>query len=296
MKVEQVAIVGAGPAGLAAAIQLKRNGINALLLERDKVGGLLWNANLVENYPGFPKGISGPKLVGRMIRQAHSLGINPIQQEVINITYEQESYQLTTSHCRHEAGILVIATGTKPKALYGFSVPKNLASKVYYEVRSLLNKKNERMVIIGSGDAAFDYALNLSKKNMVSILNRGTEVRCLPLLWERAQKVADISYREQTQVLMLRPDKQGGMLVDCQGPAGELQFHADYLIGAVGREAELSWLSDSFCQQVQVLQDMGVLYVIGDVKNGIYRQTSIAVGDGVMAAMKICRCLKENAK
>lgn len=86
------------------------------------------------------------------------------------------------------------------------------------------------------------------------------------------------------------------MLLDCQGPEGALQFHADYLIGAIGREARLDCLSDAFLQQAHALEEQGVLYMIGDVKNGIYRQTSIAVGEGVLAAMKICRQLKETTK
>ncbi len=289
-------IVGAGPAGLAAAIQLKRNGIDAQLFEREVVGGLLWNANLVENYPGFPQGITGPVLVRRMIRQAKHLGIDAIRQEVTDIKYEQGLFHVATRQGQLVAHILVIATGTKPIPLAGYSIPKGLENRVYYEVRGLLTKKNKSMVIVGSGDAAFDYALNLGRKNLVVVLNRGDDLRCLPLLWERAQKVANITYHQKTQVMQLRPNTPAGLLVDCQGPAGELQFHADYLIGAVGREARLDCFSDSFCQQVQGLQDMGVLYLIGDVKNGIYRQTSIAVGDGVMAAMSICRCLKENAR
>ncbi|MGE5123202.1 MAG: FAD-dependent monooxygenase, partial [Acidobacteriaceae bacterium] len=68
--VEQVIIIGAGPAGLAAAIQLKRYGVQTRLFERKKAGGLLHNANLVENYPGFPQGIAGPALVDLFVRHA----------------------------------------------------------------------------------------------------------------------------------------------------------------------------------------------------------------------------------
>ena len=81
------------------------------------------------------------------------------------------------------------------------------------------------------------------------------------------------------------------MLVDCQSREGELQFHADYLVGAIGREPRLDFLSDALLEQAQGLEEQGVLYRIGDVKNGIYRQTSIAVGEGVLTAMKICRLL-----
>jgi thioredoxin reductase len=87
----------------------------------------------------------------------------------------------------------------------------------------------------------------------------------------------------------------GDILVDCQSPAGELQFQADYLLAAIGREAQLDCLPATFLRQASGLEEQGVLYLIGDVKNGIFRQTSIAVGEGVMAAMKIYRYLKETA-
>ena len=74
MKVHPVIIIGAGPAGLAAAMQLERQGVSALVFERSQVGGLLWNANLVENYPGFVDGITGPDLVDLFQKQATRLG------------------------------------------------------------------------------------------------------------------------------------------------------------------------------------------------------------------------------
>jgi thioredoxin reductase len=190
--------------------------------------------------------------------------------------------------------VVVIATGTKPIHLKNISIPEDLTERVFYEVHDLLHVENKCVVIIGSGDAAFDYAMNLSKKNRIIILNRGEKPKCLPLLWERAQKVPAISYRNNTEVNQLIKDSKGGMLMDCQSPAGALQFHADYLVGAIGRETQLDYLSEPFLQQAQALEEQGVLYKIGDVKNGIYRQTSIAVGAGVLTAMKIYRQLKEH--
>ena len=69
MKTDETMIIGAGPAGITAAIQLKRYSIPFILLEKERVGGLLWNANLVENYPGFPAGVRGPKLIGLIEKQ-----------------------------------------------------------------------------------------------------------------------------------------------------------------------------------------------------------------------------------
>jgi thioredoxin reductase (NADPH) len=295
MQVEDVIIVGAGPAGLATAIQLKRYGVNPLLFEREQVGGLLRNANLVENYPGFPRGITGIKLVSLFAHQAANLHIKVTDQEVITLDYKQGLFQAECCSNSYASRIAVIATGTKPLLIGDLSIAESLNERVFYEVRRLLHLEGKCVAIIGSGDAAFDYALNLARKNQVIMLNRGEKPKCLPLLWERAQQVTSISYKNNSRVTNLTKDQKGGMLVDCQYPGGELQFHADYLIGAIGREARLDCLSETVLQQASTLEGQSALYMVGDVKNGIFRQSSIAVGEGILAAMKIYRYLKETA-
>ena len=295
MKTEQVIIIGAGPAGLATAIQLKRYGVHPLIFEREQMGGLLRNANLVENYPGFPQGISGLELVNLFIRQTKNLSIEVTDEEVIELSYDEGCFQVRTGRQSYAAKLVVIATGTKPLHFKSPPIPDELSDRVLYEVKTLLQVESKHMVIAGSGDAAFDYALNLSRKNRITILNRGDQPKCLPLLWERAQKVSDITYNSCTEIYQVRRDSDGGMWLDCQTKEGTLQLHADYLIGAIGREACLDGLSSAILQQAQELQERSLLYIIGDVKNGIYRQTAIAVGEGVMTAMKICRQLEETS-
>jgi thioredoxin reductase (NADPH) len=293
MKAENVIIIGAGPAGLATAFQLKRYGIHPLLFERAQVGGLLLNANLVENYLGFPQGIPGTDLAGLFISQAHNLNIDVIYEEVIELSYDQGLFQVRTVQKSYLSRLAVIASGTKPLHFTDLAIPKDVTERVFYEVYDLMHVEGKCVVIVGSGDAAFDYALNLSKKNQVIILNRNQEPKCLPLLWERAQKIPAITYRAQAVICQIKKSPQGGMLIEYLSPTGDKQFQADYLVGAIGREARLDFLSEAIREQESVLEEQGVLYLIGDVKNGIYRQTSIAVGEGILAAMKICRQLKE---
>ncbi len=293
MATEQVIIIGAGPAGIATAIQLKRYGIQPVIFERYETGGLLLNANLVENYPGFPEGIRGVELVKQFVHQARRLDLVVTPEEVLDLDYDQGLFRVHTSQKSYSSRLVVVATGTKARHLADINIPESLAGKVYYEVYPLLEAEGKSIAIIGSGDAAFDYGLNLSRKNQVTILNRGALPKCLPLLWDRAQNAPGLTYHAQTNITQLL-GTQDRIRIDCQAPVGGLKLDADYLIGAIGREPELDCLPAQFLQKVPELEKQGVFFMIGDVKNGIFRQTAIAVGEGVLTAMKICRQLEEN--
>ena len=293
MKTTEVVIVGAGPAGLAAAIQLLRYRITPLIFEAVRLGGLLHNANLVENYPGFPRGIRGPELVELFIEQAECTDVQVTHEEVLELSYDEKVFQALTPVDIYQSRVAVIASGTQPRLLTDIEIPDDLQDRVYYEVYPLLDIENKHVVIIGAGDAAFDYALNLSSENDVVILNRGQEHSCLPLLWERAVQSKRISYRTQVVVRRLTEQPGGSMALECLTPHGLELIPADYLIGAIGREPRLGFITPALLAQSQELSEQGIFHIIGDVKNGSYRQTAIAVGEGILAAMKIHRYLKE---
>ena len=171
-----------------------------------------------------------------------------------------------------------------------FDSPEELLDRFYYEVYPLLGEAGKQIGIIGAGDAAFDYALNLAKYNKVIILNRGTVVSCLPLLWERAELEDNIDYHQQISVDRVSPGPDGRIMLECNKSK---VFIADYLITAIGRDPNLDFVSGQFSEKTIQLENSGKLYFVGDVANGLYRQTAIAVGDGILAAMKIYKYLKE---
>jgi len=289
MKIWPVGIIGAGPAGLSAAIQLKRFGFDPLVLEMDSVGGLLRNANLVENYPGFPGGIPGVALIQLFEEQACTVGVAITRGQVLSLDYDGEMFCIQTTAGDYCAQIVVVATGTQARSFPDLAISEDIQDRVFYEVFPLLEQMGKQIAIVGAGDAAFDYGLNLAERgNDVLILNRSTELKCLPLLWQRAQNQARIQYFENTAIEQVSEDEKG-LQLDCQNLKSGISLQVDFLIGAIGRVPRLGIIAPRVQEHAQTLESQGLLYFIGDVKNGIYRQTSIAIGDGVRAAMQICQ-------
>lgn len=289
-----VAIIGAGPSGLAMAIQLKRYGIDPVVYESDQPGGLLRNANLVENYPGFPRGIRGPDLVQRMVDQAREIGVLLVHEEVTGLDFKGDVFILRSGKKRYQYQWVAAASGTKPIKMALADLPAGAEKLVFNEVFPLLSQKWKKIVIVGAGDAAFDYALNLAWQNEVTILNRGSTRTCLPLLFDRAHSHPNISYFQNIALSQVEFEEGVSRLtLTCTSPAGMRKIVADYLIYAIGREPRIDYFADNLVQCQEELIEGGRLYMIGDVKNGIFRQTAIAVGDGVMAAMKLYKISQE---
>jgi thioredoxin reductase (NADPH) len=291
----EVIIVGAGPAGLAVALQLKRYGIDVLVLEKSLIGGLLNNANLVENYLGFPGGIPGEQLISLFSQQVKELGVEIKPEKVLSVHYENGQFQFITPRSIFTSNIAIIATGTKPKLISDLEIPERLHERVLYEILPIKQVGGKRIGIIGGGDLAFDYALNLARKNRVTILNRGAKWKCLPLLWERANNSSHIRYLDGIKVTRIVESPHKRLLLDYTVGDKHGELECDYLLIAIGREPQLDFFSNLDLDIFRELETLGKLYFIGDVKNGIYRQAAIAAGEGIMTAMKINSLLNEGS-
>jgi thioredoxin reductase len=290
---EDIVIIGAGPAGIAAAIQLARNGFNPLILERNRIGGLLANANSVENYPGFPNGLSGEKLINLFEKHIKKWQIRIKYDDVKEIRCETGFFIIKAKDNEYQAKTIIISSGTKPVVFHDFEIPPKLHQQVFYEIYPIRKSRDKKIVMVGAGDAAFDYAINLSKNNEIVILNRGDAEKCLPMLKIIADKIQSIRYFCNTKISGITSDENGQLKINCIGRDGAFLLQADYLVGATGRKPNLDFMPDDLWKNIHIYEAKGLLLLAGDVKNKSFRQLGISVGDGIMAAMKIAEKLRK---
>ena len=290
-QVNEVAIVGAGPAGIAASIYLKRAELHPILLEKNEPGGLLRHAYLVENYPGFPGGISGIKLVELFVEQLHAVEVSLTKSAVKHVRHHDDTFLIETDQRRLVSSAIIIASGTTPRKL-GIKVSASIVgTRLVYDPFSIPLRGNgvkKRILVIGGGDIAFDYTLTLLNwGHEVTIISR-SEPKCLPLLLKRVQKNGATIHTMcvPEEIVEQRED----ILLRCRRNNHVEELPADFILVACGRDPNTSFLSPTIKKCFDNNSDIPKtcilgLYFAGDVVRGTYRQIGVAVGDGIHAAM-----------
>ncbi|MCF8229665.1 MAG: NAD(P)/FAD-dependent oxidoreductase [Bacteroidales bacterium] len=277
-----IGIIGAGPAGIACSVQLKRFGIEHTIFEKESIGGMLKNANWIENYPGYPAGINGIEVCELLKQHADQFHLNIYFDEILSADYDAGKFHLTSENYSVECKRLVIASGTKPKPVTGVEIFPEANEYIYRDIYNLRNIKNKEIGIVGAGDAAFDYALTLAGENKIHLYNKGEQIKAIPPLVKKVQENDNIECHSNTSILTVEKLKKR-----LQFQTIEDIFQLDYLIFAIGRLPLKDFLSPNILLHQNKLVADDKLFLIGDVANENRRQLAIAAGNGIECAMRI---------
>jgi len=292
----QVIIIGGGPAGLTAGLYCARSGLNTLLIERGLIGGQITYADRVENYPGFPQGISGIELGQAMYQQATSYGLQTLLAEVSSLDLQQRHNLINTSEGNFTAESVIIASGSEFRKL-GVPGEAELLGKgvSYCATCDGPLFKDKAVAVVGGGDAALTEALYLTKFAVsVKVIHRRSQLRATNILQKRAKAEPKIEFIWNTVVAQIEGNRVINQL--------RLKNKKDVTISmlpvagvfiAIGLEPNTCYLKGvmpldkgGYITTNEVMET-GIpgIFAAGDVRHNSAKQAITAAGDGATAAV-----------
>lgn len=294
-------VIGGGPAGLTAGLYLMRGGIKTVLLEKVLPGGAPLNTGRVENYPGFPEGISGRELMERFAAHAKAFGL-PVREfsEVQNVSLEGTRFTVTVNDATFDAAGVIVASGTEP-AKMGIPGESELIGRgiSYCATCDGMFFKDLEVAVIGGGDSAIEEALSLANiVGKVYVIHRRDSLRAQKILQERAfrnpkmeflwnRRPVEIAGKNQVERLIIEDTKTGRR--------EDLPVSGVFVY--VGYRPDTGFLGDLVERDPAgfIITNEGLgtktpgLYAAGDIRKKTLRQISTAVGDGAQAAVSLER-------
>lgn len=309
--IENLVIIGSGPAGYTAAIYAARANLKPVLFEGLQAGGIpggqLMTTTEVENFPGFPEGITGPQLMAQMKEQAVRWGTECYTEDVTAVDLSQRPFRVTTGDRAIQAHSLIIATGAVAKRL---GLPQEaqfwnqgISACAICDGAAPIFRQGE-LAVVGGGDSAVEEAIFLSKyASQVHLLVRRHELRASKAMQDRALANPKITIHWNTETLDVvgeRGQQMSGVKLRDRTSGAERILPAQGLFYAIGHTPN----TDLFRGQL-TLDEAGYLvvkpgtvettlegvYAAGDVQDHEYRQAITAAGTGCMAALAAERWL-----
>ncbi len=310
---EQLVIIGSGPAAWSAAIYAARASLEPLVLEGEPVremipGGQLMTTTEVENFPGFPEGVSGPELVERIKAQALRFGTRSVMENVVAVDFTRRPFRLTTSYSGTiEARAVIVATGARANWL-GIPGEERLAqsgggvSACAVCDGALPCYRGRTLAVVGGGDSAMEEALYLTKfAGEVLLVHRRDAFRASKVMAERV-----LSHPKIRPVWNARPvevvgdDAIRGLLVEDTLTGERRLLEVGGLFVAIGHTPNTAFLGDQLeldakgyvsVQPWRTATSVEGVFAAGDVMDSYYRQAITAAGTGAMAALEAERWL-----
>ena len=302
-------IVGSGCAGLTAAIYAARANLKPLVVRGLEAGGQLTLTTLVENFPGFPRGVQGPELIERMQNQAAEFGAEFMEGHVTRAELSGRPFVLELEGGTVETRTLIIASGASAKLLGLESERKLLGHGVstcatcdgYFY-------RGKEVVVVGGGDTAAEEALFLTRyAKQVSIIHRRDQLRASKIMQERLLHNDKINFIWDSQIVNVLDVNKGevtGVELKNTKTGDETRKSCDGVFMGIGHSPNTSL----FRGQLE-MNEVGYLithdgsktnvpgvFAAGDVQDHIYRQAITAAGSGCMAAIDAERFLESNGE
>ena len=298
-----IVIIGAGPAGIAAAIYASRGNMKCAIIEKEIPGGQVNKTSIVENYPGYTE-ISGPDLVDKFTDQLNNLEIKQIYSEVTNLKENKKSRIITLKNGKEiEAKAVILAMGRKPKKMVSEHYDSLEGKGISY--CSLCDGnlyKNQDVSIVGSGNSALEEALYLSKIcKSVTVLCRSERLKGDSVLIERIENAKNIKTLYNTTIEEF--NGEDGVLesltLNENGEKTTLETKACFIF--IGYEP-----ATEFLQKLDILDESGYIdvdseyrtkldgvYAAGDVVKKEAYQIVTSVSDGALAAITAIKDIQE---
>ncbi len=306
---KELIIIGAGPAGLTAAIYAARAELKPLCIEGYKAGGQLMLTSDVENFPGFEKGVQGPDLVSVMRKQAQRFGTEFLTEDVAEVDFSSRPFKIKTYEKEFTANAVIISTGANARWL-GLESEQSLMGRGVTSCATCDGAffKEKEVVVIGGGDSAMEEALFLTKfASKVTIIHRRSELRASKIMAKRAMDHPKINFvlnSEVLEVLDVTQKKVTGAKIKNNETGEESVIPCDGFFLAIGHKPNVELFKDTKIE----LDDAGYIKTIGkssktqiagvfacgDVQDHTYRQAITAAGSGCTAALDAERFLAEH--
>jgi len=298
---ENIAIIGSGPAGYTAAIYCSRANLSPVLYTGFMQGGQLMNTTEVENYPGFKDGILGPDLMNEMEQQALRFGTRMIYQDVSELEKQGDKFLVTSDGVTEEYKSVIFCTGASPKWL---SVPGE-SEFLGRGVTSCATcdgffYKGKNAVVVGAGDTAMEEALYLSKIcSSVQLINRSSSYKASKIMVNKVFNTENITVHENTVIKqIIGDDKVNAVILHNDVLEKESLLSVSGVFVAIGNIPNSSLVkhfniveSDGYISTVNTKTNIPGLFACGDVADKHYKQAITSAGSGCMAALESERYL-----
>ncbi len=303
--IENVIIIGSGPAGLTAAVYTARARLNPLMIEGEEAGGQLMITTEVENFPGFEHGITGPDLISVMRKQAERFGTRFITRNVTQVDFSSRPFKVWVGKTLHQAHSVIISTGASAKLL-GLPSEKQYMSRGVSACATCDGAffKDVEVGVVGGGDTAMEEASFLTRfASKVYLIHRSETFKASKIMLERAQKNPKIKFITNAEVAEVVGDGKSVVAAKLKNTKnGEIfEQKMQGLFIAIGHQPNTKLFKDVLdMNEAQYLvtkpgstyTNIPGVFASGDVQDPIYRQAITAAGTGCMAALDCERWLE----